>query len=184
MQSRSSRAASRSPPLVIASRGEGLGARPCATDEQLVGGGQGGCALPSRKRGVRCRARGVRAGRRERAWGSGGRKWRARGEDPTGGLWGHGTRGGAHVEHAVHPDSDRDAGRVEAQRLVEVRRALPRSKAGLAMRAEVCRPESRGARARGAVAGASSVHVEDQRLGGWGAGHARRSAPRTWSACS
>ena len=46
------------------------------------------------------------------------------------------------------------------------------SKGGHAVRGEVCRPESRGARARGAVAGASGVHVEDQRLGGWG-GRAR-----------
>ena len=37
--------------------------------------------------------------------------------------WGQGTRGGAHVEHAVHGC---DAGGVEAQRLVELVRALPR----------------------------------------------------------
>ena len=41
--------------------------------------------------------------------------------------WGQGM-GGAHVEHAVHV---RDAGRVEAQRLVEVRRALPSRKEGM-----------------------------------------------------
>ena len=46
---------------------------------------------------------------------------------------------------------------------------------GHVMRAEVCRPGGGGARARGAVAVASGVHVEDQRLGGWGGGHARRS---------
>ena len=36
------------------------------------------------------------------------------------------------------------------------------------MRAEVCRPEGGGARARGAVAGASGAHVERTRLEGWG----------------
>eukprot|EP00964_Phaeocystis_antarctica_P144547 scaffold110353_cov67-Phaeocystis_antarctica.AAC.3 len=46
------RAASRSPARAIAKTGEGRGARPCATDEQLVGGGQGACALPSRKEGT------------------------------------------------------------------------------------------------------------------------------------
>ena len=38
-------------------------------------------------------------------------------------LWGQGTRGGAHVEHGEHVH---DAGGVEAQRLVERRRELPR----------------------------------------------------------
>ena len=37
--------------------------------------------------------------------------------------WGQGTRGGAHIEHEVHA---RDAGGVEAQRLVERPRVLPR----------------------------------------------------------
>ena len=46
----SRRAASWSPGArVIASGGEGQGVRPRATDAQLVGGGQGVCALPSRK---------------------------------------------------------------------------------------------------------------------------------------
>ena len=56
-QSRSSVAASRSPAggklRVIASSGEGVGAGPCATDEQLVGVGQGVCRLPSRREGMR-----------------------------------------------------------------------------------------------------------------------------------
>ena len=43
------------------------------------------------------------------------------GEGPTQGCGGKGTRG-AHVEHLVH---GRDLGRVEAERLVERRRALP-----------------------------------------------------------
>eukprot|EP00964_Phaeocystis_antarctica_P045731 scaffold26341_cov62-Phaeocystis_antarctica.AAC.3 len=37
--------------------------------------------------------------------------------------WGQGTQGGAHVEHVAHGC---DAGGVEAQRLVERRRVLPR----------------------------------------------------------
>ena len=49
---RSLGAASRSPARAIAKTGEGRGARPCATDEQLVGGGQGACALPSRREGT------------------------------------------------------------------------------------------------------------------------------------
>eukprot|EP00964_Phaeocystis_antarctica_P054504 scaffold32040_cov69-Phaeocystis_antarctica.AAC.2 len=49
-----SRAASRTPRArAIASAGEGRGARPRATDEQLVGVGQGGRVLPSRKEGIR-----------------------------------------------------------------------------------------------------------------------------------
>ena len=40
-----------------------------------------------------------------------------------GGVSGQGTRGGAHREHVAHV---RDAGGVEAQRLVERRRFLPR----------------------------------------------------------
>ena len=41
----------------------------------------------------------------------------------------------------------------------------------------MCRLEGGGARARGAVAGATGVHAEDPRLGGWG-GRAR-AAERT-----
>ena len=54
--------------------------------------------------------------RRTRDWGAGG----------------EGTRGGAHVEHAAHP---RDAGRVEAHRLVEGPRGLPSRKQGMRYRA-------------------------------------------------
>ncbi len=46
------------------------------------------------------------------------------GEGPTQGCGGQGTRG-AHVEHADH---GRDAGRVEAERLVERKRVLPSRK--------------------------------------------------------
>ena len=49
---RASGAASRRPARVIASAGEGGGARPRAAHEQLVGGGQGGCVLPSRTEGA------------------------------------------------------------------------------------------------------------------------------------
>ena len=51
------RAGPRSPARAIASGGEGRGARPRATDEQLVGGGQGVCGLPSRKECMRYPAR-------------------------------------------------------------------------------------------------------------------------------
>ena len=46
------------------------------------------------------------------------------------------------------------------------------------MRGEVCRPEGGGARARGAVAGASGVDTEDPRLEDWG-GRARAVRQRT-----
>ena len=65
--------------------------------------------------GELCESEGV--GARAQAWGSGGRKRGAHAEDrrPEGRR--------AHGEHAGHV---RDAGGVEAQRLVERRRALPR----------------------------------------------------------
>ena len=68
----------------------------------------------------------VRSGRRE------GVGWRRRNlgvheECPTQGCGRQGTRG-AHVEHVLHL---RDLGRVEAERLVERRRALPSRKAGI-----------------------------------------------------
>ena len=74
-------------------------------------------------------------------------------------------RGGAHTEHPVHV---RDAGRVEAQRLIEGRRVLPRSKAGRVMLGEVCGPEGGGAKGRGAAAGARGALAEDPRLGSCG----------------
>ena len=50
--------------------------------------------------------------------------------------WGQGTRGGAHIEHEGHA---RDAGGVEAQRLVERKRGLPRvEKTGMRCGARVC----------------------------------------------
>ena len=64
--------------------------------------------------------------RGERAWGDGSASGMHK-DGPTQGWGGQGTRG-AHVEHGVHA---RDLGRVEAERLVERRRALPSRKAGM-----------------------------------------------------
>ena len=61
--------------------------------------------------------------RGERAWGDGS----ARECGLTQGCGPQGTRG-AHVEHVAHVQ---DLGRVEAERLVERRRALPSRKAGM-----------------------------------------------------
>ena len=78
-------------------------------------------------------------------------------------------RRGAHLEHVGH---GRDAGRVEAERLVERRRVLPSRKAGM-RRGKRCGPG--GVRALGG---------RKRRARGWpdprlqGPGHAR-SAPRT-----
>ena len=80
---------------------------------------------------------------------------------------GQGTRG-AHLEHAVHV---RDLGRVEAERLVERRRALPSRKAGM-RRGKRCGPG--GVRALGG-GDASGIHG-DGPTQGWGA---RARAERT-----
>ena len=78
-------------------------------------------ALPSRKgsigRGATCRPGGGRV------WGWRRRKQRVQGGPNCGGCW-QGTRG-AHQKHLQHAC---DAGRVEAQRLVEHRRGLPSRK--------------------------------------------------------
>ena len=63
---------------------------------------------------------GREAGGRARGGGTG----RVQAEDPSAEATGRATRG-AHVKHVVHV---RDAGRVEAQRLVERRRGLPSRK--------------------------------------------------------
>ena len=47
------RAASRTPARAVASRGKGRVAPPRATDQQLVGVGQGVCGLPGRREGIR-----------------------------------------------------------------------------------------------------------------------------------
>eukprot|EP00964_Phaeocystis_antarctica_P012381 scaffold6827_cov55-Phaeocystis_antarctica.AAC.2 len=62
-----SRAVSRTPARAIASRGEGRGARPRATNEQLVGIGQGGGVLPMVESRAYDAGRGIRAGRRRAA---------------------------------------------------------------------------------------------------------------------
>eukprot|EP00964_Phaeocystis_antarctica_P058138 scaffold34462_cov56-Phaeocystis_antarctica.AAC.7 len=101
----SGRAGPRTPARAIASGGEGRGARPRATDEQLVDVGQ---------RGAFCGLGGGRA-----AGDRGARSVQGRARMQFGGR----VRGGAHGEHAVHGC---DAGGVDAQRLVERRRVLPR----------------------------------------------------------
>jgi hypothetical protein len=72
--------------------------------------------------GERCEPRGGRT-----RGGSGTHKRHARGKGLTQGLGVKGTRG-AHLEHGVH---GRDAGGVEAQRLVEGRRVLPSRREGM-----------------------------------------------------
>jgi hypothetical protein len=94
-----------------------------------------------------CGGRGVRAARREGLWCGGGT---TSGMHSTGmarfqGLGAKGTRG-AHSEHVVH---GRDAGGVEAQRLVEGRRVLPSRREGKRCRWERCEPG--GGRAWGVV---------------------------------
>eukprot|EP00964_Phaeocystis_antarctica_P080636 scaffold50376_cov38-Phaeocystis_antarctica.AAC.2 len=109
--------ASRTPARAV---GEGRGARPRATDEQLVGVGKGVCALPSRKEGMRCGAKCVPC----RRAGGGGRRWRKQRAGERARLQIRGRAlGGAHLEHVAHV---RDAGGVEAQQLVERRRVLRR----------------------------------------------------------
>ena len=79
---------------------------------------------------------------------------------------------GAHVEHVAHV---RDAGRVEAQRLVERRRALPSRKEGVRCGAR-CGP---GAGGRGPAA-AHERHAREEGLA-VKAGGARACAGRTWN---
>eukprot|EP00964_Phaeocystis_antarctica_P005628 scaffold3067_cov67-Phaeocystis_antarctica.AAC.3 len=157
------------------SRGEGRGARPRATDEQLVGVGQGGCVLPSRKEGIRCGVRCEPGGgsrqlftmpkRCARRRHNTSRAARARASEAGGGgrlrrmqhtgrarvQTGSRARGGAHPEHVAHV---RDAGGVEAQRLVEGRRALPRANEGHTVWCEV---QSTGRREVAGDRGAPSV---------------------------
>ena len=113
-------AASRTPARVIASSGEGQSTRPRATDEQLVGVGQGVCELPSRKEGMTVRGE-LRVGRREAAGDRGARSVQGRARLQIRSR----ARGGAHVEYVAH---DCNLGRIEAQRLIERRRGLPRVK--------------------------------------------------------
>ena len=83
--------------------------------------------LPSRKEGMRCGARCGAGLRGRQGVGRGRRKQRAEGRGSVQNLGRQGRRG-AHPEHVEHV---RDAGRVEAQRLVESRGALPSRKEGM-----------------------------------------------------
>ena len=65
---------------------------------------------------------------------------------------------GAHGEHA---EDVRDAGRVEAERLVERRRLLPSRKEGRTMRSEVWAERREGVRRRQRT---SSMHSERAQL--------------------
>ena len=106
------------------------------------------------------------ATRGERAWGDGGASGMHR-EGPTQGWGGQGTRG-AHGEHVVHGC---DAGRVEAERLVEHRRGLPSRKAGMRC-GKRCSPA--GVRALG---GGDAIGMRGEGpTQGWGA---RARAERT-----
>jgi hypothetical protein len=118
----------------------------------------------------------VRAGRA----GGPGVRWRhdkrhARGKGPTHGLGAKGTRG-AHVEHVVH---GRDAGGVNAQRLVEGRRGLPSRRGGHAMRGE----EVRAGRRVGLWGGGgttSGMHGEKVRLKAWGPRACAKRTENMW----
>eukprot|EP00964_Phaeocystis_antarctica_P030330 scaffold17120_cov41-Phaeocystis_antarctica.AAC.3 len=79
---------------------------------------------------------------------------------------------GAHLEHPAHGC---DAGRVEAQRLVELRRGLPSRKEGRTMRGEVW-AEGGGAWAGGSARAACTARWPG--CEGWGA---RACAERTWN---
>eukprot|EP00964_Phaeocystis_antarctica_P033236 scaffold18868_cov59-Phaeocystis_antarctica.AAC.1 len=81
--------------------------------------------LPSRKDGVRSGAEVWAEG--GRAWAGGSARAACTASGPGCEGWGGEGRRGAHVEHGAHGC---DAGRVEAERLVERRRALPSRKEG------------------------------------------------------
>ena len=102
---------------------------------------EGRRALQSRRGGHAMR--GGRSGSREA--GGPGVWWRhdkrhARGKGPTQGLGAKGTRG-AHSEHVAHV---RDAGGVEAQRLVEGRRVLPSRGEGMRCGGKRCASRETG----------------------------------------
>ena len=89
---------------------------------------------------------------------------------------GHRARGGAHVEHALHGC---DAGRVEAQRLVERRGLLPSERRAY----DAGRGGGREAAGRcGGGGGATSVQGGGPDWRGWGAGN-WRSARKTSCSC-
>ena len=83
-----------------------------------------------------------------------------------------GDRARARRAHREHVGEVRDAGRVEAQRLVEVFRVLPSRKEGMRCGAR-CGLQGEGAKAWGSGS-ASGTHTEDP-IGGLGTEHARRA---------
>ena len=85
---------------------------------------------------------------------------------------GHGERAGAHVKHAAHV---RDAGRVEAQRLVERRRVAPGE---LPSRTEAHGGRHGGCKARGRVAAVSVLAACTEELTGH-CGRGTRAGVRT-----
>ena len=87
-------------------------------------------------------------------------------------AWGPRARAERHLEHAAH---GRDAGGVQAQRLVEGRRELPSRREGMRCGGERCEPG--GGRACGVVAAhkRQGMHGEKARLKAWGP-RARRGA--------
>eukprot|EP00964_Phaeocystis_antarctica_P151299 scaffold118873_cov60-Phaeocystis_antarctica.AAC.1 len=110
---------------------------------------------------VRC---GLRAGRREAAGDRDARSVAGRARLQIGSR----ARGGAHVEHLAHV---RGAGGVEAQRLVECRRALPSRKEGMRCVAR-CEPGGgeaagdRGARSARSVQGRARLQIGGRPRGG------------------
>ena len=129
--------------------------------------------LPSRKAGMRCGKR----------CGPGG--VRALGGDDANGMCtgmarlkagGQGTRG-AHLEHALH---GRDLGRVEAERLVELVRALPSRRAGMRC-GKRYGPGGVWALGGGKTIGMHGEEQDSCRLGG--AGKARSARRRTCGPC-
>eukprot|EP00964_Phaeocystis_antarctica_P045220 scaffold26019_cov69-Phaeocystis_antarctica.AAC.3 len=92
----------------------------------------------------------VRPGRRQAAGDRGARSVQGRARLQIGGR----ARGGAHEEHDAHV---RDAGGVEAQRLVERRRALPRVESGAYGAARGAGQEAGGEAGGGGHRGARSV---------------------------
>jgi hypothetical protein len=135
--------------------------------------------LPSRREGMRCR--GERGASRE-AGGPGvvaAHKRHARGKGPTQGLGAKGTRG-AHGEHVGH---GRDAGGVEAQRLVEGRRGLPSRREGMRCGGGEVRARRReGLGCGGGTTQAACTWKRPvSRLGGHGHARSAQRTCRSWS---
>ena len=130
-------------------------------------------ALPSRREGRRC------GGER---WERGGGRacgvwWHDKrgmhGDGPNQGLGAKGTRGA----HAKHEERGRDAGGVEAQRLVEGRRLLSSRREGMRCGRERCEPEGR--RGPGVWWRHTRGIQKDGPTQGWGPRACAESAPRT-----